>query len=172
MRKASRNYSLPVATLLLLLAGAQRPQAQQPSAVAEKNAADTVALLVQHARKQGNLPELSRIEDPRLREDACARAKKDATSWQMGCGTFVKDAAVLSCFSYSTPDPSQPVPELLAWATQHESRDPRRFAVGVCSLHSAQNPQERYWIEVGSYMSGTKSFFWRAGWGLAHLWSR
>lgn len=160
------------AAMLLLCAGSGRAQAQQSSSVPEKNAADTVAALVQQARQQAKLPELSRIEDPRLREDACVRAKRESTSWQVGCGASVSDAAVLSCFSYLTTNPSQPVPELLSWATQHERRNPRRFGVGVCLVHTPQSPQERYWIEVGSYMGATKSVFWHVGWALAHLWSR
>ena len=172
MRKSSRNCYLSATALMLLLAASEVAQAQESSSVAEKNAADAVARLVQQARQQGKLPELSRIEDPRLREGACERAKEDATSLQMGCGAFVQDAAVLSCFSYSTPDPSHPIPELLSWTTQRQRGDPRRFAVGVCALHTPQNPQERYWVEVASYMGTTKSFFWHAGWVLAHLWSQ
>jgi hypothetical protein len=106
-RKSSRKCYLSAA-MLLLLAGSERAQAQQSSSVAEKHAADTVALLVQQARQQGKLPELSRIEDPRLRADACARAKKESTSWQMGCGAFVSDAAVLSCFSFRPLIPASP----------------------------------------------------------------
>ena len=171
IRKLSRNCYLTAAALLLL-AGSERAQGQQALSATEKNAADAVAMLVQQTRQQAGLQELSRIDDPRLREDACARAKKEVTSWQVGCGGFVQDGAVLSCFSYSTPGPSQPVPELLQWVTRQERGDPRRFAVGACFVNTPESPQGRYWIEVGLYMSATKSFFWRAGWSLARLWSR
>ena len=64
---------------MLLLAASEMAPAQESSSVAEKNAADAVARLVQQTRQQGKLPDLSRIEDPRLREGACARAEEDAT---------------------------------------------------------------------------------------------
>ena len=155
---------------LLLLWAAPRSPGQESGSSAEKQAADKVAEEVQHAREQAKLGKLIRIEDAHVRENACARAESGAASWQMGCGVFARNG-VIDCFSYSTSDPSQVVPELLAWAT-HESRDPRRFAVGVCATPTTENGGERYWVEVNSYMGATKSFFWRAGYTLAHLWSR
>jgi hypothetical protein len=155
---------------LLLLCAAPRSSGQESGPSAERQAADKVAEAVQHAREQSKLAELIRIEDPHVRENACARAKNAATSWQMGCGAFARNG-VIDCFSYSTSDPSHVEPELLVWA-KHESRDPRRFAVGVCATPATENGAERYWIEVNSYMGATKSFFWRTGYTLAHLWSR
>ena len=155
---------------LLPLLAAPGSSGQEAGSSAEKQAADKVAEEVHHAREQAKLAQLIRIEDPHVRENACARAKSGAGSWQMGCGAFAR-AGVIDCFSYSTPDPSQVEPELLTWA-KHESREPRRFAVGVCVMPATENGGERYWIEVNSYMGATKSFFWRTGYTLAHLWSR
>ena len=152
---------------LLLLSAAR---GQESGSSAEMQAADKVAEEVQQVRAQAKLTELIRIEDPHARENACARAKSGATSWQMGCGAFARNGAI-DCFSYPTSDPNQVEPELLVWA-KHESRDPRRFAVGVCAAPTAENREERYWIEVNSYMGATKAFFWRTGYTLTHLWSR
>jgi len=155
--------------LLLLVSAVPRSPGQQPSS-AEKQAAEKVAEEVHRARAEAKLTKLVRIEDPRVRENACARAKTEATSWQMGCGAFARDG-VIDCFSYSTSDPARVEPELVTWA-KHESRDPRRFAVGVCTAPAPDNRGEKYWIEVNSYMGATKSFFWRTGYALSHLWSR
>jgi hypothetical protein len=156
--------------LLLLVSAVPRSPGQEPPSSAEKQAADKVAEEVHRARAEAKLIKLVRIEDPRVRENACARAKTEATSWQMGCGAFARNG-VIDCFSYSTSDPARVEPELLTWA-KHESRDPRRFAVGVCTAPAPDNRGEKYWIEVNSYMGATKSFFWRTGYALSHLWSR
>jgi hypothetical protein len=67
---------------------------------------------------------------------------------------------MISYVSYSTQDPHQPTPELLAWATRKEHSEPRRLAVGVCFVRTAQETEGRYWIDVGSYMGAIKSFFY------------
>jgi len=146
---------------------------QQPVAVLEKQAGEEVANLVQQARSQNKLPELERIEDPNLREEACARAQTGATSWNASSAVVVRNGAVtLSRISYSTPDAAHRVPELLSWAARNERGEPRRFAVGVCFVRPARDPEGRYWIEVLTYMGATKSLFYRTGLALAHLWAR
>jgi hypothetical protein len=145
---------------------------QQPVAL-EKQAGDAVANLVQQVRSQNKLPELERIEDPNLREEACARAQTGATSWVTSSAVVVRNGAVaLSRISYSTLDAAHRVPELLSWAARNERGEPRRFAVGVCFVRPARDPEGRYWIEVLTYMGATKSLFYRTGLALAHLWAR
>lgn len=175
-RRPSFCFAATLFVSLLPLLAAPGSSGQEAGSSAEKQAADKVAEEVQHAREQAKLAQLIRIEDPHLRENAWARAKSGATSWHMGCGMLDRNGAsdrngVIDCFSYSTSDPSQVEPELLVWA-KHESRNPRRFAVGVCVTPATENQGERYWVEVNSYMGATKSFFWRAGYTLSHLWSR
>jgi hypothetical protein len=146
---------------------------QQPVAVLEKQAGDAVGSLVQQVRSQNKLPELERIEGPNLRAEACARAQTGATSWKTSSAVVVRNGAVtLSRISYSTPDAAHQVPELLSWAARNERGEPRRFAVGICFVRSAKDPEGRYWIEVLTYMGATKSLFYRTGLALAHLWAR
>ena len=156
----------------IALYGWQVAISQQLRPDLESRAADTVAAEVDQIRSQNNLPKLARINDPHLHEDSCKRAQDGAKSWRKVDGVFVRDGAVtLSHFSYSTEDPTHVEPEFESWA-RHEMRDARRFAVGVCLVTSSQEPDGRYWIDVISSMGATKSFFYRAGLGVAHLWSK
>ena len=144
---------------------------QQPTDL-ERRAADSVAAQADQIRTQNNLPRLARIIDSHLHEDACKRAADGSDSWRKGDGVFVRDGAVtLSYFSYSTKDPTHIEPQFESWV-RYEMRDASRFAVGVCLVRSPQDPDGRYWIDVISYMGATKSFFYRAGLGVAHLWSK
>ena len=139
--------------------------------ILEKQAGDAVANLVQQAHSQNKLPVLERLEDPNLRVEACARAKTGPTSWTTSSAVVVRNGAVtLSRISYSTNDPAYRTPEFLSWAG-NEHGEPRRFAVGVCFVRTAEGSEGRYWIEVVTYMGMTKSLFYRAGLGLAHLWA-
>ena len=56
-------------------------------------------------------------------------------------------------------DPNQPPPELLEWAKGPEQKyeQPHRFAVGVCLVSVSGGAEQRYWIDVGSYMSAIES---------------
>lgn len=139
----------------------------------EKQAGGTVANLVQQVRSQNKLPQLERIEDSNLHEEACARAQSGGTSWKTSSAVVVRNGAVtLSRISYSTPDAAFRPPELVSWAARNEGGQPRRFAVGVCLVRSTNDPEGRYWIEVLTYMGATKSFFYRSGLALAHLWAK
>src|ERR1700730_6767933 len=94
-------------------------------------------------RRQKGLPKLSRIHDPRLREDACESAKrgKGTGSLYFPSKTNVMtipsgifgDVGNLSRFSFTTANPNQLSPELQIWATQQTywSEAPYRFGVGV-----------------------------------------
>jgi hypothetical protein len=134
--------------------------AQPPLSVKEKVAANAVANHVEKARKEGGLPKLRRISDHHLRQDACNRAKKvDKSSGQSdGIGPPEK-VGMMSALWYSTLDPSQPPPELLKWAKGPEPQysQPHRFGVGVCVVSTPEDPEERYWIDVGTYMSAIES---------------
>ncbi len=144
------------AFLTLSLLGAR---AQVSTPVAEKNAADSVASLILEARRANGLSKLQRIEDPRLRADACARAQREDTrTW---AGDIVGRAGSISGVAYSTSSADQPIPELLSFATRKEHWEAHRFAVGVCFVRSSQDPSGRYWIDVESYMSGIQTFFQR-----------
>ena len=145
---------------------------QQSPADLESRVADTIAAKVNQIRSQNNLPLLARIKDPHLHGDSCKRAENGSKSWQKGNGVFVRDGAVtLSQFSYSTKDPTHIEHQFESWV-RYEMRDARRFAVGVCLVSSGEDPDGRYWIDVVSSMGATKSFFYRAGLGVAHLWSK
>jgi hypothetical protein len=157
----------------VMLFAAQATHAQQTEAAMEKQAADSVANLVKQIRSQNKLPELKRIEDPVLREDACAHAAKGAASWETGTGVVVRNGAVsLAHISYSTSAPSSSAPKLESWVTENDPREPRRFAVGVCLVRTAETPEGKYWIELGTYKGAAQSFFYRTGEAVAHLWSR
>jgi hypothetical protein len=146
--------------------------AQQSMASLESRAANTVAHNVEEIRSQNKLPQLARMEDPQLRDSACKRAEDGTKSWRKGSLVVVRNGAVtLANFSYSTPDLNQKDPQFELWV-RDEMRDARRFAVGVCLVPNSQEPGGRYWIEVASYMGATKSFFYRTGLGVAHLWSK
>jgi hypothetical protein len=138
----------------------QTALAQQPVSVKEKAAANAVARFVEQARQQNGLPKLRRIEDRQLRKDACHRATKGDKSLGQSTGIGPPEkVGMLSALWYSTLDPGQLPPELLEWAKgpgpQYEQ--PHRFAVGVCLVSTAEQSQERYWIDVGTYMSAVKS---------------
>ena len=141
--------------------------------VLEKKAGDTIANLVRQLRSQNKFPDLEKIEDSNLHEEACTRAKTGATFWQTSSAVVVRNGAVtLSRISYSTPDAARRTPELISWAVESEHGEPRRFAVGVCLVRSPEDQEGRYWVEVLTYMGPTKSFFNRIGLALAHLWAR
>jgi hypothetical protein len=132
----------------------------QPLSAKEKVAANAVAKFVENARTEGGLPKLRRISDRHLRQDACDRAKKgDKSSGQStGIGPPEK-VGMLSAFWYSTPDPNQPPAELLKWAKSPEPQysQPHRFAVSVCLVNTTPDSKERYWIDIGTYMSAIES---------------
>jgi hypothetical protein len=174
MRHGERQFAFAAGVLLSVLwFTAQRTHAQLNVTALEQQAGDAVASLVHEIRSWNKLPALERIEDPFLQEKACARAKKGTTSWEMGSEVAVRNGAVtLLQLSYSTTDPRHPTPQLESWARERDSRDPRRFAVGICLVSTAENPEGRYWIEIETYMGATKSFFYRAGSTLARLWTR
>ncbi len=134
--------------------------AEQPLSVKEKVAANAVAKLVENARKENGLPRLRRISDHHLRQDACSRAKKgDKSSGQRdGIGPPEK-VGMMSALWYSTLDPNHPPPELLRWAKDPAPQysQPHRFAVSVCLVRTAEDSDERYWIDVGTYMSAIES---------------
>ena len=172
---ARSGNSVRAAGLLIALLSltALQTNAQETELALEKKAADTVANFVQEARTQNKLPKLERIEDSYLRDEACKHAKNGSASWQTGSGAVVRNGAVaLSYIAFSTVDPSHRAPELTSWATKNEWGDPRRFAVAICFMRTAEDPEGRYWIQIGTYMGATKSFFYRAGLALAQLWSR
>jgi hypothetical protein len=148
----------------LVLAGAvialQSAFGQQSVSEREKAAGDAVAKFVKRVRGENGVPKLRRIEDRYLRPDACRRAtRNDKLPGQTtGIGPPQK-VGMLSVFWYSTLDPNQPPPELLQWAKgpapQYEQ--PHRFSVGVCLMSISGDSEQRYWIEVGTYMSAIKS---------------
>jgi len=153
------------------LLAASASNGEGAAALTETQAADKVADLVRQSRKQANRRQLDRIEEAQLREFACKRAASGAKLWHTGCDPSSQKADVIDCFSYSTSDPAQAIPQLLSWANQ-DARDPRRFAIGVCAQPNGGIGEAQYWVEIRKYMGPAKSFFWRAGYSLAHLWSR
>ncbi|MGA9392684.1 MAG: hypothetical protein WBV69_19805 [Candidatus Sulfotelmatobacter sp.] len=146
--------------LAVLLVTLQTAFAQQSITNQEKTAEDVVAKLVAEIRKQGRLPELRRIRDRYLRPDVCQRGAQGHKSPGRSTGIGPPEkVGMLSVFWYSTPDPNRPPPEFLDWikgpAPQYEQ--PHRFSVGVCLFSNPEQPEARYWIEVGTYMSTVKS---------------
>ena len=133
---------------------------QQSIPKKEKAAGDAVARLVEQIRRENGIPKLRRIEDRYLRPDACRRAtRNDKVPGQTaGIGPPEK-VGMLSVFWYSTVDPGQPPPELVQWAKgpapQYEQ--PHRFSVGVCLISTPEYPEQRYWIDIGTYMSALRS---------------
>ncbi len=134
--------------------------AEQPLSVKEKVAANAVAKLVENVRKENGLSRLRRISDHHLRRDACSRAKKGnkSTGQSSGIGPPEK-VGMMSALWYSTLDPNQPPPELLKWAKGPgpQYSQPHRFAVSVCLVTTAEDSEDRYWIDVGTYMSAIES---------------
>jgi hypothetical protein len=133
--------------------------AQETAVAKEKAAANAVAKFVEQVRKQSGLPQLRRINDGHLRDDACRRAALGDKSLGQSTGIGPPEkVGTLSAFWYSTLDPDQPPQNLLDWARGPERKyeQPHRFAVGVC-LVNGQDAERRYWIDVGTYMSAVKS---------------
>jgi hypothetical protein len=150
----------PMSLAVVIVLASQTALAQQPVSAKENAAANAVARLVEQAREQNGLPKLRRIDDRHLRKDACHRATKGDKSLGQSTGIGPPEkVGMLSALWYSTLDPGQLPPELLEWAKgpglQYEQ--PHRFAVGVCLVSTADHPDERYWIDVGTYMSAIKS---------------
>jgi hypothetical protein len=158
MTAIGKGLSMSLAVAIVI--ASQTAVAQQPVSAREKAAATAVAKFMEEARTQNGLPGLRRIDDRHLREDACKRATKGdkSSGHSTGIGPPEK-VGMLSVFWYSTLDPSRPPPELLEWAKGPGPRyeQPYRFAVGVCFVSAAEHSQERYWIDVGVYMSAIKS---------------
>jgi hypothetical protein len=148
----------------LVLAGvviaSQSAFGQQSISEKETAAGDAVAKLIERVRRENGIPKLRRIKDRYLRPDTCRRAtRNDKVPGQTtGIGPPEK-VGMLAVFWYSTLDPNQPPPELLQWAKgpapQYEQ--PHRFSVGVCLTSEPEDAEQRYWIEVGTYMSAIKS---------------
>ena len=154
---AFSRFGLVSVSVILAWQGAL---AQETSAAKEKAAVNAIAKSVEQARRESGLPQLRRINDRHLRDDACRRATRGdkSTGWSTGIGPPEK-VGTLSAFWYSTLDPSQPPQELMAWARGPEQKyeQPHRFAVSVCLGSSPDNVEQRYWIDVGTYMSAIKS---------------
>ena len=161
-----RRASLAVA-LGLILASSSGAAQQHPPSGKEKQAAEIVAKLVEQTRSQNKLPRLRHINDHYLQGDICSRAAKGDGS-NKGQSTGIgppEKVGMLSVLWYSTSDPNRLTPELeeLAKGPAHQYEQPRRFAVAVC-LSTTSNHEERYWIEVGTYMSAVKSLLNAATW--------
>ena len=133
---------------------------QQRDVSSNKSVADSVARFIEQVREQNKLPKLSRIRDQHLQEDICSRAKKGdkSTGQSSGIGPPEK-VGMLSVLWYSTLYPNQPVPELLDWVKgpRRQYEQPHRFAVAVCMSRAKDDSEQRYWVEIGTYMSWTKS---------------
>lgn len=145
---------------LAVVLASQGGLAQQSVSGREKYAADTVAKFIETARKHNGLPKLRRIRDRHLRVDACQRAAQGDQSLGQSSGIGPPEkVGTLSALWYSTLDPNQPPPELLEWAKGPEQKyeQPHRFAVGVCLVSVSGGAEQRYWIDVGSYMSAIES---------------
>jgi hypothetical protein len=148
-------------------------QSQQTSiSNKEKKAQQEVIRQVETLRLQKGLPRLSEIEDRHLREDACESAKRGkgtglfflpgSKNVMVPSGIF-GDVGNLSTISYMASDPSQPSTELSNWAalSSYQGSEPHRFGVGVCFANTPQYPEGTYWVDVGYYMSGFKTFLYR-----------
>jgi hypothetical protein len=159
-RRAGVGSSVRKLALAGLLLTVSAAFAQRSIADEERSALDAVARLVAQARKQAGLPKLRRIRDRYLRPDACRRAARNDKSpgQTTGIGPPEK-VGMLSAFWYSTLDPNQPPPELIQWAKRPppQYEQPHRFSVGVCLVRRSGDPEQRYWIEVGTYMSAIES---------------
>lgn len=156
MTAIGKFFSMSLAAPIVL--ASQTALEQQPVSAKEKAAATTVARFVEKVRDQNGLPRLRRIEDKHLRHDACSHAMKGDTSAGRSTGIGPPEkVGMLSVLWYATLDPNQPSAELLEWAKGPgpQWEQPHRFAVGVCLV--SEHSQERYWIDVGTYMSVIKS---------------
>lgn len=133
----------------------------QSVAARERAAADSVAKVIENVRSQNGLPKLRRIRDKHLRADACRRAIRGEKLRDRNATPFGPSEKVgtLDTLWYSTLDPNQPPPELLEWARGPDRRyeQPHRFAVGVCLTGMSGSAEQRYWIDVGTYMSAIRS---------------
>ncbi|HEV2469567.1 MAG TPA: hypothetical protein VGS78_10255 [Candidatus Sulfotelmatobacter sp.] len=164
-----RRYVLIGAAIVV---AAQAALAQASTAAREKAAADAVAKFIEQTRERKGLPRLQRINDKHLRADACRRLGGGDKSLGSSDGIGPPEkVGTLSAFWYSTLDPTQPPPELAEWALNPTEpplpewakvpdvkyEQPRRFAVGVCLNSRSDSTEQRYWIDVGTYMSAIKS---------------
>ena len=134
--------------------------AQESVAAKEKTAANKVATFIEQVRQQNSLPKLRRIGDKHLRADACGRAMRGEKLRDRSATPFGPEkVGTLSTFWYSTLDPNQPPPELLEWAKGPDAKyeQPHRFAVAVCLFTTSDGAEQRYWVDVGTYMSAIKS---------------
>ena len=151
------RFSLVSLSVVLAWQGAL---AQETSTSKEKAAANAIAKFVEQVRKESGRPQLRRINDRHLRDDACRRAARGDKS--LGDSTGIgppEKVGTLSAFWYSTLDPGRPPRELLEWAKGPDQKyeQPHRFAVGVCLVKGQDNAEQRYWIDLGTYMSAIKS---------------
>jgi len=153
-------FCASVVTSLAVVLASQGALAQRSVSDMEKSAADTVAKFIETARKHNDLPKLRRIRDGHLRVDACQRAARGDKSLGQSSGIGPPEkVGTLSALWYSTSDPNQPPPELLEWAKGPEPKyeQPHRFGVGICLVSASGGAEQRYWIDVGTYMSAIKS---------------
>jgi hypothetical protein len=164
MKGTRKSVSMSLACAIAL---ASQVGAQQAASTKEKVAADSVAKFVEQVRDQNGLSKLRRIEDLHLREDACRRATKGDKSPGKSTGIGPPEkVGMLSVLWYSTIDPNQPAPELVDWTKRSQSwgGEPHRFAVAACLAAATEHSEERYYLDIGTYMSAIKSFFYRAVW--------
>ena len=162
---ATKALSMSLACWIVLAPGGM--SAQNSAAAKERTAADGVARFVERVRSDDGLPYLRRIEDGHLRQDACRRATKGDKSGGHSTGIGPPEkVGMLAVFWYSTRDPNERSPDLAEWikgpGPQYEQ--PHRFAVGVCVVSATGPSEERYWVEIGTYMSAIKSLFYRPVW--------
>ena len=145
---------------LVVACQAAMVQAQELSAPKERAAANAVAKFIEEARERNGLPRLRRIKDGHLRADACRRATigDESSGQSTGIGPPEK-VGTLSAFWYSSVTPTQPPQELMKWAKGPDKKyeQPHRFAVGVCLIDTQHKQEQRYYIDVGTYMSAIKS---------------
>jgi hypothetical protein len=145
---------------LVLVLACQGAMAQESAASKEKAAANTVAKYIQDVRGQNKLPRLRRIRDGHLRADACRRAAKGNKSLDQSEGIGPPEkVGTLSAMWYSTLSPTELPPQLGEWAKGPDQKyeQPRRFAVGVCLVNEPNSTAQRYYVDVGTYMSAIKS---------------
>lgn len=169
------SSALILATLSagLIAGGSAAPSRPDSTSNAQENKAEeSVANLAESLRQQKGLPNLTRIHDTHLREDACESAKRGHGTGALNSapggrilipsGVF-GDVGNLSTFSYQTSNPAEAPPDLQKWATLSDywGREPKRFGVGVCFAKTTAHPEGTYWIDVGYYMSAIKTFLYR-----------
>ncbi len=133
--------------------------AQQSTSAGEKAAATALAKYIEQVRERSGLPRLRRIKDRHLREDACRRAAKGDKSSDRSDGITPEKVGTLSALWYSTLTPTEFPSQLTDWAKGPDQKyeQPHRFAVGVCLVGAPNGAEQRYYIDVGTYMSAIKS---------------